>query len=166
MSRKTSGASSRSDTSTLSLDGGAPSTWPFCVLSVLSLQRTREDRVDTEHGHLSSALGPYPGFLGVGGEVHRFEENGVPGHILTRPHFSLWGLCIASPSWMTTARHVLSATWLSQVANCATPGAVCRDRGPHLLLPLKSARGGQQAGQGQSECGTSGCGRTRPIFPN
>lgn len=69
MSRKATGDSSRSDTTASPPGSGAPSTWPVCVLSVLLLERIREDRVETEDGHLSSALGAHPGFLGPGDEV-------------------------------------------------------------------------------------------------
>lgn len=76
-SRKTTGDSSRSDTTALSLDTGAPSTWPVCVLSVLLLDERRWGEM--EDRHLSSALGAHPRFLGAGDEARHFEANGVPG---------------------------------------------------------------------------------------
>lgn len=130
-SRKTAGASCRSDTTVSRLPSATPSTWPVCVLSAWSLEGTREDRAETEDGHLSSAPGAHLGVSGRADEVRIWKRMlpwySSPGPLASgRPPSSLTG----SP------RHSQREA-ADPSGHLCCPRAACPDRGLHLLLPLK-----------------------------
>ena len=135
-SRKTAGASCRSDTTVSRLPSATPSTWPVCVLSAWFLERTREDRVETEDGHLSSAPGAH---LGVSGRQTRLAFGREWCHGTRRRDHSPRGIPLpASPSRLTGSPRHSQREAADPSGHLCCPRAACPDRGLHLLLPLST----------------------------
>lgn len=104
----------------------------------------REKMGETEDRHLSSALGAHPRFLGAGDEARHFEANGVPGLVPRIPDISPQRLPSNLPLWLNTAHNILSVKRLNRLF-VQSLGHVS-GQGLHLLFPLKSSWGGEQAG--------------------